>query len=319
MKKFKEDKRRHAQQLVEFLLVAPFVIIILGIVMEYAYSFNVNLTLANGLKTVTSEIYQSIKPNMSATDIQTLVLNNLTDYMSVQNNIGSGVAGDGLTVSTAEMGDNTVFIAEYIYSPAFTLPNVYFHFLPDKFDFIATSVVPTSFLRANNYGNSINTTTLNGAWTSQNGVINPPNTGGNLMLFLSPATAAQAPLVPKPYQIMPFNGVTEASIVSLSNGLLYSCTPILCTPTGQTFFAHYPGYTNIIFVHDAGAIMADVIKRATSIVDINNKSVGNYDNIDVSTYNSTVAPLPKQYTARILNNRVFVYTATDAAGSVMLP
>ena len=316
MKSFKRNKRWQAQQLVEFLLVAPFIIIILGIVMEYAYALNVNMTLANGLKAVTSEIYKNIGPNATF-DIPAQVTNPLNQYMSVQNKINSSAQGDGLTVSKAEMGENTVFIAEYIYTPAFTLPQVYFKFMPDKFDFVATSVVPTAFLKTNNYGNGINTIKLNGAWVNPVGVLESPNDGSDKMLFLSPVTAP----LPKPYQIQLWWGALQPFIVSAQDGKIYICTPV-CNPTGQTLFSRYPDITNFIFVHDSDPNWANVLKRAVSLVDSSSKSVGNYDNLKVNNYNTNVS-LITDYTTKVIpiggNNKVFVYTAADATGSVILP
>lgn len=318
MKNFKSYKNRYAQQLVEFLLVAPFIIIILGIVTEYAYALNVNMTLANGLKTITSEIYQSIKPNMNATEIRDTVQDDLTVYLRDKNTISSDSSGDGLTVSVVESGNNTVFIAEFKYSPAFTLPNVYFKFMPNTFDFIATSVVPTSFLRGNNYGSSIDTADLDTTWANPVGVLNSAS-GRNNMIFLVPANPIIAPGLGKPYRTHLWGGNFLAPIIDATDGGIYLCSPmpVGCSPTGQNVATAYPAITNIIFVHDADPIWASVLNRALSLVDIDGKSIGNYDNIAVSTYNPTVAPLANQYTVTVLNNRVFVHTAADTGNAII--
>ena len=75
LRKFRSNgsKSSVAQQLVEFLLVAPLMIIILGILLEYAYALSINMTLAQGLKQSTSIIYGQIKPAMTQAEITTLV------------------------------------------------------------------------------------------------------------------------------------------------------------------------------------------------------------------------------------------------------
>lgn len=164
--KCKTFQYKKAQQLVEFLLVVPFMIIILGILTEYAYALNINMTLKEGLKTATTSIYSQIKPGMSESSIRAIVVANLKDYLTANNvPIGSENFTDSsigyAIVGKADTGQMAVFMASYTYIPSFTLPNVYFHFLPDKFTFFATSAVPAAFLNpASDYDNSYANSTI---------------------------------------------------------------------------------------------------------------------------------------------------------------
>lgn len=210
--KCKTFQYKKAQQLVEFLLVVPFMIIILGILTEYAYALNINMTLKEGLKTATASIYSQIKPGMGESDIRAIVVANLKDYLTANNvpvnseNITDSSIGYAI-VGKANMGQMAVFMASYTYIPSFTLPNVYFHFLPDKFTFFATSAVPGAFLNpssdyGNAYGNStIDSLILDKIWSAsdfasltfngiKNGVLKDKSGSSNLranVLFLIPS------------------------------------------------------------------------------------------------------------------------------------
>jgi len=157
-------KKSKAQQLVEFLFVAPFIIIIFGILTEYAYALNVNMTLNEGLKDVTASIYSQIKPGMSADDINNLIVTpGLIQYLQ-SNNAPIGMENN-LKVSYSIGADEAVFIANYTYFSAFTLPNMYINFLPPKFNFSAVAMVPAAFLKPNNYEDTYSIS-LDGIWAS---------------------------------------------------------------------------------------------------------------------------------------------------------
>jgi len=312
MKKFHKHKKRLAQQLVEFLLVAPFIIIILGIVTEYAYALNINMTLTQGLKDVTSSIYSEIKPGMSTEEITALVKADLADYL-VKNNIPLSDDEKELAVGSASAGDTAIFMASYRYVSAFTLPSVYIKFLPEEFDFFATSAVPSVFLNGNNYGSSITSNELDTIWSTKDGIMTS-TTGRDKMLFLIPANGTVAPGLIKPYQIKTWSGATGPYIVDATNKKLYTCA-VFCSDSGETFFGHYSNYTNIMFVHDPGN-WPDVLSRILSLVNTAGKSIGNYDNIDVSTYNPNVSS-GSTYSVKVLNSRLFVYTSSDAGNAII--
>jgi len=150
-KRFK-DKRSQtqlAQQLVEFMLVVPFMIMIFGILLEYAYALSINLTLAQGVNTVASSIYRDIKPNMTRADIDAIVLSKVTDFM--RENRAPINSENGLDVQSAIVGNNAFFLATYTYVPAFNMPILNIYFMPKEFHFKAAAMVPASFLNVNDY------------------------------------------------------------------------------------------------------------------------------------------------------------------------
>src|SRR5574344_443002 len=111
MKKKFSREHKSAQQLIEFLLVAPFFVIIFGILTEYAYAFTVDMTLEFGLKKVTAEIYSQIKPNMDVAQIEKNVKTSFEEYLT-ENNV-STKSENNITVNSVSVGNNEMFIANY--------------------------------------------------------------------------------------------------------------------------------------------------------------------------------------------------------------
>lgn len=264
-------KREKAQQLIEFLLVIPFMIIILGIMTEYAYALNINMTLTYGLKTVASSIYSDIKPTMSQADIINTVEENFIQYLD-SNNVPTNEENN-IKVGYTVVGQTAIFMARYNYIPAFTLPNVYFKFLPEKFEFLATTAVPAAFVGENNYNTNINSRVLDGIWSntssfssldsfnaSKKGIMKysdeRSDERNNILFLLQNPTA---PNLINPYALISWDGKVKKSLngnnynVDLSNGRLYECLDAACTDTGTMFLNYLKNnnYYNIIFVHDA--------------------------------------------------------------------
>ncbi len=155
------NKRRKAQQIVEFILVAPFLIIFLGILTEYAYALSVNMTLTSTLKDATTNIYREISPSLTEDKILEIVK---TKYIkSLENNNIPTKDENNITLTCVTSGKTTVFMGTYTYYSAFTLPNVFFHFLPEKFNFFVTAAVPSAYLKSNVYAGT-DSSALDSIW-----------------------------------------------------------------------------------------------------------------------------------------------------------
>ena len=266
----KKRSFKKAQQLVEFLLVAPFLVIILGILTEYAYALNIYMTVNTDLKAVGSSIYSQIKPGMTESNIKTLLSDEFIEYLN-DNNIPAN-SENNINVSYVTEGETAILMARYTYIPAFSLPNVYFKFLPDKFNFLATYALPAAFLSANNYDENIDSITLDKIWSSsadfssqdsfndsKKGIMKLTE-GRNNILFLVPAT--NVTVLTNPYVLVSWSGsilanaVGDSYVVDTDNGVLYACTDTTCTANGS-FFSNLTSsgnsYYNIIFVHDEEA------------------------------------------------------------------
>lgn len=265
MKIPRKSRKKFAQQLVEFLLVAPFLVIILGILTEYAYALNCNTTLSDGLKMVTGSIYSQIRvysqndPIPDDVAIQNKVLADLRAYLQA-NNVPTREENT-LTVSRTMVGSNAVFVANYRYVSAFTLPNVFFHFLPDSFNFQAISIIPRAFMQGNSgYRGGISSTDLDKIWIgtnfsglsdfdkAKNGAMSARLSDNlNQLLFLvMPANATTPPT----YAIVNWKGVIQPFALNIANGNLYTCISNTCTNTGTKFLSAYNAYHTFIFTND---------------------------------------------------------------------
>lgn len=335
MKSFKQNNTKKAQQLVEFLFVAPFIIIILGIVTEYAYALSLNYTLYQGLKSVTSSLYSRIKPNMSSGQITTLAKQNLIDYLA-QNNAPQALSNTNLNYMVA--GDNAIFFASYKYKSAFTLPNVYFHILPSYFNFSCSVVVPGAFLKPNNY-DDISSVQLDAIWSgvasfssldafnaSKKGIMKD-EVGSGSMIFLVPAETALGD-TQETYELVYWGGPSNTLYANFTDNKLYECkdeeveqpdgtklTEEVCKVKQPNYMTYLKNnYTNIIvytdFIPDdkteiatywrQGANLCDlstqgILKMALALYDSSNSNAGNYDNIAVSGYNSSVSASNKYW------------------------
>lgn len=318
-------KVKPAQQLVEFLLIVPFMMIIFGILTEYAYALNTYMTVQEGLKTVTSQLYSKIKPNTSAIDIKNIVQTDLKTYLEA-NNVPTRTENT-IEVGYDIEGSSAIFIASYKYIPAFTLPNVYFKLLPDEFNFFANSVVPKAFLSSNKYNNSIDSKDLDGIWAgsasfasldafnaSKQGILTTP-VGGDpsgkntetSIIFLIPTANANE------YAMVDWSGEVETCTMSTNTGTL---TGTSCADPGMKFIDYLKNnnYYNVMFVHDDEATpdnlsdlasywavgsgqLADktadgILKRTMALIDTSNESIGDYDKIDsaytIKTFGSIV-------------------------------
>lgn len=282
-----KSEKRYAQQLVEFLLVVPFVIIILGIITEYAYAMYVRMVVNEGLKESTTKIYKTMSPDITSTVIESNVKEDLTKYLQDHNiateyrNTSTGaLEGTAIQLQMVTLTDNTVFVATYKYIPSIILP-MGFPFLPEQLNFMLISSVPNAFVNGNTtYQNTINSATLDKAWGASNfanladfnatkkGVINGTGPNQNAMIFLASVTGIPPLAGNKIYAIIDWwgniaqNG-TAYKIANTTDGNIYDCTYTPATiippaaaywtcPANGTIKGYLTDYTSFIFVHDTG-------------------------------------------------------------------
>lgn len=347
------NKSKQAQQLIEFMLVAPFMIIILGILTEYAYAFNINMTLNQGLKTVASSIYSEIDPGMNTTAIRNQVKTNLETYLDKNNAPTKDGSGNSLlSVGYTIIGQTAVFNATYTYTPAFTLPNVYFKILPNTFVFFTTCAVPSAFIGDNTaYSSSgLLSTDLDSIWAgtasfssldafnaSKRGIMTT-SVGSNpvtqkTMLFLIPDS-----VTPTNYYVTHWNGTVDDCVFNSNTGLISGAG---CGAyNGGKLINYLKGnnYYNVIFIHDsdvpitvntstlAGVWLAGsgkisdstadgILKRALALIDNGNSSIGNYDNLSVSSYSDVSDG--NDYTIENFGSMVFAYTSADNIANII--
>ena len=93
-------KKVKAQELVEFLVVAPFFIIIFGIMTEYAFAMHSRYLLTNGLKTSVGNIYSNIQADTTTEKTLGQIKTDLNEYLESNNASLSEVS-----VNIAAQGD----------------------------------------------------------------------------------------------------------------------------------------------------------------------------------------------------------------------
>lgn len=272
---------KKSQQLIEFLLIAPFLIIILGILTEFAYALNIQMTLIQGLKEVTSNIYSEISPGATTDSIKTQALSDLKTYLS--NNNAPVESENNINLSYVTVSpQSAVFMARYTYYPGFTLPKMFFKIMPDQFEFLATVPVPTAFLGVNNYSSGVNSTTLDKVWSStadfsdldsfnssKNGILKSGATARNAMLFLVPNSAAKALGYSNLYALVTWTGSiitigAQTYNVNITTGKINTCSSTTCSATATNFIDYMAAnnYYNVILINDSDA--ADIADLPTN-------------------------------------------------------
>lgn len=269
--------KKLSQQLVEFLLVVPFMVIILGILTEYAYALNINLTIGQAIKTAASAsytvkdavgvdhhlgTYSQIRPPTAVDTSRDIIIKNVENgfiqYLK-DNNVPTTTEND-ITVRSitmpATVGSTTIFVASYTYVPAFTLPNVFFRVLPDKFNFSAAAAVPSAFLASNSaYSGGIATDDLNQIWASgaslanktsfdafRQGIIKDNTSGGRgdfRFLIPNPILASgdvRPSVLSQPLELVTWWGTIPQQVVDMATGLFYTwewqSEPAICYMAG---------------------------------------------------------------------------------------
>lgn len=110
----------------------------------------------------------------------------------------------------------------------------------------------------------------------------------------------------------------------------------VCNPADKTFLDYInpssgPYYNVVIFVHDneadldtlntnwikppgtqdlSGKSVQGILKRTLALTDLSGLSIGNYDNIEVSSYNLNVST-GNFYTTEAFGSIIFVHTSDD--------
>lgn len=134
---------KKAQQIIEFLLITPFIIAILGIMSELAYAFNINMTLQKGTEFAAGEVY--LYP--AQTNIESIIQESLKNYLDEHYVPYS----DTVDVQIVTTGQNSIVLSSYSYKSAFTLPNMFVKIIPEEFSFSGIATVNNSYVRQNNF------------------------------------------------------------------------------------------------------------------------------------------------------------------------
>lgn len=156
-------KNKKAQQLVEFVLVAPVLIVILVVIVELGYAINTKITLAEAIKAsvaITNQLYnQSSTESQKEETIRNSIENYLKNYFDSHNLPDS----DSISVIlTRASGSQTAIVtAKYSYKPVFVLPNILGNtIIPAKYTFSSSQVISESLLSASTLNSPLSTLDL---------------------------------------------------------------------------------------------------------------------------------------------------------------
>jgi len=142
-------KYKKAQQLVEFVVVAPIIIVIFIFIVEIGFTINAKIALSEAVR------YSLIKVNQmaddSVTDIETALENSIKSYLSshyLPNS--SSITVDIITPSAGSSEETAVVKVNYKYLPFFTLfDSLGNSIIPSELDFSSYQIVNYALLKQN--------------------------------------------------------------------------------------------------------------------------------------------------------------------------
>ena len=127
--------QRKAQQLVEFAIAVPILMMILFIIIEFGSALNTRVTVAEGVKTALVKVnnLSSLDGNTAAKEafVETFVKNEMIRYL-IQHNIPNSAS---VSVSVNAKGDSAVLLVKYNYNPYFLVPGLLGGVVPDSIEF----------------------------------------------------------------------------------------------------------------------------------------------------------------------------------------
>lgn len=130
---------KKAQQIIEFLLITPFIIAILGIMTELAYAFNINMTLQKATEYAAGEAY--LYPGEFS--LETKIKNSLIKYLDEH----YVPYTDSINIQIVKTGQNAVVLSSYTYKSAFILPNMFVKIIPEEFNFSGIASLSNAYVK----------------------------------------------------------------------------------------------------------------------------------------------------------------------------
>jgi Flp pilus assembly protein TadG len=171
-------KRRKAQQLVEFAIMLPSLMILLLIILEFGYAVYVRGILADATRVSlikVNQLYNTAGNDEEKLDqIKAQIRQYIDDYLYKNNIPYSG----SVTVNIADVSGTNISVVtvKYIYYPSFILPDILGgSLIPKKIGIFSSQVVNTALIKANSYNSYLETNQLSSV-TSSTSIVNDPIT-----------------------------------------------------------------------------------------------------------------------------------------------
>lgn len=144
----RKSKYIKGQELVEFALILPVMIVILVVISELGFAWVLKGNVADSVKSAVQQM-QTIAGQNTATATNTLQTN-IKNYL-ISHNIPNA---NSLTVNLSDptASDYTTVAVNYTYNPIFTLPNFFgIQVLPTSITMNSYQIINSAILRANNF------------------------------------------------------------------------------------------------------------------------------------------------------------------------
>ncbi len=146
-------KKLKAQQITEFMLAAPLLVIFLIILTEFAFGLNANLVLASAVKSSVSAYIAAINTDSEKQDFEDAVKN----YIKIDVEKNNLPNRSSLQTRLITVGDYPAVISTYTYTPGFN-----YAFLPAlrEINMGSASVFPLKAPKLEGYEEAISTEEL---------------------------------------------------------------------------------------------------------------------------------------------------------------
>lgn len=252
-KRFLKSNKK-AQQLAEFLLVAPLLMIFILILVEFSFALNARITLAEAVKNSVFKAKQNVYSNTLISEIQSYIQTYLSDH-----NIPNS---DSATVSAVVVDDNTMILAHYSYIPVFKLSSMFGNIIPDKYNFTSYQLIDNAYLNASGgFGSTLTTSNLSSfgflgiGLDRRNGVIKDQAIDGTdartLTAFMVDfGTAPNGNKIARVFDWFGTDLLPKTHVFDMQTGYLMTSTDGVNwtdTTTPYTWFLMSRGYTHALY------------------------------------------------------------------------
>ena len=140
-------KFKKAQHIVEFALIAPFIIFFFGVILEIALIVHTNYKFTASLYEAISFMALNNKINIEKEE----TVENIKEYAKILLKHRFAPYKDSLDIELVQAGDVDFLIGKYRYTSTFTIFNNMAGFEPDSYNFLSVIPVNSAILRKNSF------------------------------------------------------------------------------------------------------------------------------------------------------------------------
>ena len=141
------SKFKKAQHIVEFALIAPFIIFFFGVILEIALIVHTNYKFTASLYEAISFMALNNKINIEKEE----TVENIKEYAKILLKHRFAPYKDSLDIELVQAGDVDFLIGKYRYTSTFTIFNNMAGFEPDSYNFLSVIPVNSAILRKNSF------------------------------------------------------------------------------------------------------------------------------------------------------------------------